>query len=49
MTEDVEQWLTEKRSTLFGQFFEIKTEAGRREAAEWLVAQLDSFHDWCEQ
>lgn len=44
--EQVELWMAEKRTTLWGRSFDINQPESRRQAAEWFVAQVDALVEW---
>jgi hypothetical protein len=43
---DIETWLAEKGSTLWGEAHEIISGPGRHEAALWFYRQLEDFDQW---
>lgn len=43
---EVERWLSTRGCTLWGEFYDITTAVGRRDAARWLVSQIELFSDW---
>lgn len=43
---EVEHWLRDKGTTLWGQYFEVVSGSGRQAAAEWFVAQVEDFSEW---
>jgi predicted RNA-binding protein len=45
---EAERWLDSKRATLWGKSFDLSQVESKREAAHWLVSQVEDLYEWSD-